>query len=61
MKKNQRIAALRARTQQLEGTGGLRPAFRNAVAAARKELGGAELAQAHGATTRPYRDYAVVV
>jgi hypothetical protein len=61
MKKNERIAALRARTKKLENLEGLRPTFRTAVAAARKELTGSELASAPGGTGRPYRDYAVVV
>jgi hypothetical protein len=62
MKKNQRIADLRARTKKLESLGGLRPAFRNAVAAANRELATDELTQATGASSgRPYRDYCVVV
>ena len=61
MKKTQRIAALRARTQSIASTTGLRPAFRNAVTAAKPELGDAELKSVVGSTERPYRDYCVVV
>ncbi len=60
MKKNQRIADLRARSKKLESTAGLRPAFRNAVAAA-NQLGDDELRSVVGSTERPYRDYCVVV
>ncbi len=55
-----RRSPMRARSKKLESTAGLRPAFRNAVAAA-NQLGDDELRSVVGSTERPYRDYCVVV